>query len=280
MHARSIAWLVKEMHMLKDKYQTLRAMINTYGKVAVAFSGGVDSTFLVKVCHDVLKENCLACICVADAFPAREKNRAVAFCEKHGIAYTMIPVDVMHLDAFINNPPDRCYHCKKEIFKAILQTAAQRGFDVVCEGSNRDDDSDYRPGHKALSELGICSPLREADLYKEEIRILSKQMGLETWDKPSFACLASRFSYGQTITKEKLQWVEKAEQFLENKGFRQYRVRIHEDLALLEVLPEQMEMLFEMRREIVRELKQIGFHYVTIDLQGFRTGSMNEGLNL
>lgn len=268
------------MRMVNDKYQTLQAIINKYKKVAVAFSGGVDSTFLVKVCHDVLKENCLACICVSEAFPVREKNRAVAFCEKHGIAYATIPVDVMHLDAFINNPPDRCYHCKKDIFKAILQTAAQRGFDVVCEGSNRDDDSDYRPGHKALSELGICSPLREADLYKEEIRILSKQMGLETWDKPSFACLASRFSYGQTITKEKLQWVEKAEKFLEDRGFKQYRVRIHGDLARLEVLPEQMEMLFEMRHEIVNELKQIGFRYVTIDLQGFRTGSMNEGLNL
>lgn len=261
---------------MQEKLNNLKSYLKSLGSVAIAFSSGVDSTFLLKVAHDVLGDNAIAITVRAHSFPKREMNESSEFCKREGIQQFFCDVNEMDIPGFAENPRNRCYLCKNEIFTKIIDTARQNGIVHVCEGSNMDDLGDYRPGLQAVAELGIKSPLRECQLYKNEIRTLSKEMNLSTWQKPSFACLASRFVYGEKITSEKLDMVDKAEQFLLDLGLMQERVRIHGTLARIEVLPEEFDIVLEHRQDIASELKKIGFSYVALDLQGYRTGSMNE----
>ena len=269
------------MDPIHEKKQKLENYLRELGSLAVAFSSGVDSTFLLKVAKDVLGDKAIAVTAKSCSFPGRELDEATAFCEKEGIRQIVIESEELDIDGFRQNPKNRCYICKRELFTKIIRTAAENGIEYVAEGSNMDDNGDYRPGLIAVAELGVKSPLRYAELTKKEIRGLSKEMGLPTWDKPSFACLASRFVYGETISEEKLHMVDQAEQLLLDLGFRQVRVRIHGNIARVEVLPEEIGKLTEepIRTKVYTTLKALGFAYVTMDLSGYRTGSMNETLD-
>jgi uncharacterized protein len=254
------------------------------GPAAVSFSGGVDSTLMTYAAAEALgREHVLAVTARSASFPERELKEAAAFCAEHGIRHEIIDSEELDIEGFSQNPPNRCYLCKHELFTKIGVLAAQNGFSVVLEGSNADDAGDYRPGMQAVAELGVKSPLREAGLDKEDIRAISKALGLKTWDKQSFACLSSRFVYGEDITPEKLGMVDKAEQYLLDRGFRFVRVRVHGQahwIARIEVLPEEIPKLTaaDSFAEVHRTLKALGFAYVTVDLGGYRTGSMNDTL--
>lgn len=260
------------------KMERLKTLLKEYGSVAVSFSGGVDSTFLLKVAHNVLGEKCVAVTVRSCVFPECELNESMDFCEREGIRQTVIDCDVFKIDGFADNPVDRCYICKRNLFRMMVNEASARGMSVVCEGSNADDTKDYRPGMKAVSELGIQSPLLICGLTKREIRLLSEELALPTSGKPSFACLASRFPYGERITKAMLGKIERAEDFLRDAGFGQVRVRIKGAMARIEVEPERFAAVLGMREQIVETFKDIGFLYVALDLQGYRTGSMNESI--
>ncbi len=267
---------------LQEKYFKLREILRSLGNVAVAFSGGVDSTFLLKTAHDVLGDQAIAVTACSAAFPQREKNEAENFCETYGIRQVFCTTDILNIEGFRENPQNRCYLCKREIFREIQAASKSCGIEYVAEGSNMDDMGDYRPGMAAIRELGVLSPLRMAGLYKAEIRELSKRLGLPTWRKPSYACLATRIAYGEEITAEKLRMIDRAEQVLLDLGFEQMRVRLHGAMARIEVLPEAIGRLTEagIRAEIVGKFKDLGFAYVTVDLQGYRTGSMNETIRV
>lgn len=269
------------MDALHGKKTKLEEYLKELGSIAVAFSSGVDSTFLLRVAKDVLKDNVIAVTAKSCSFPGRELKEATAFCEKEGIRQIVIESEELSIEGFRQNPKNRCYLCKHELFTKMKEVAKENGMAYVVEGSNLDDNGDYRPGLKAIAELDIKSPLRFAGLTKADIRELSKEMDLPTWDKPSFACLASRFVYGETISEEKLKKVEEAEQLLLDLGFRQVRVRIHGNIARIEVMPEELPKLVaeSNRMKIYSSLKALGFDYVTMDLAGYRTGSMNETLS-
>ena len=280
-----------------EKLKRLKAWIREKGKIAIAFSGGVDSALLLKAACDALQgeessgdtdnadaaENkVLAITADSRVFPGRERSESIEFCQSLGCRQILFRFDEMAVPGFADNPPDRCYICKTALFTRMKAIAAENGMEVLAEGSNMDDLGDYRPGLRAIEELHIASPLREAGLTKAEIRFLSRELGLPTWQKPSFACLASRFVYGETITEDKLAMVEQGEQLLFSLGFHQFRVRIHGTLARIELLPEEMDRLLtpKLRAEIAEKFRSFGFSYVTLDLQGYRTGSMNEELQV
>lgn len=262
------------------KRKQLMEYLSACGSVAVAFSGGVDSTFLLAAAKEALGDRVLAVTLKSCLIPEQDLAEAEKFCQSLGVKHRICEVDPLSIPGFAENPPERCYICKKNLFEQLERVAAEEGISVIAEGSNMDDLGDYRPGLKAIAELGVKSPLREVGLYKEEIRLLSREMGLPTWKKPSFACLASRFVYGEPITAERLRMVEKAEALLKELGFTQYRVRIHGLLSRIEVLPEDIERIMqpEIRQRIQEELRGYGFSYVTVDLDGYRMGSMNEGI--
>lgn len=259
----------------------LRGLLREMDGAAVAFSAGVDSTFLLRAAHEELGDRVVAVTVRSPLIPRRELDDAAAFCRQEGVRHAFVDFDALAVPAVAANPPDRCYHCKKEIFGRIVAFARANGCAAVAEGSNTDDDGDYRPGRRAIRELGIRSPLREAGLSKEDIRALSREMGLPTWNKPSFACLASRIPYGEPLTAEALGRVERAERWLLDAGLdlAQVRVRAHGNLARIEVPPSDLPRLTDGAAEIAAAFKGFGFAYVTLDLQGYRTGSLNETLS-
>lgn len=262
---------------LENKLLVLREFFRSRGSAAVAFSGGVDSTFLLKVAHEELGEKAVAVTVFSPLIPKKEAQDAENFCKNENIRHFVLELDPLKIPGFKDNPENRCYICKKEIFSKIRSLAFENGILTVCDGSNADDTGDYRPGMQAIRELGIKSPLLECGLTKNEIRILSKEMDLPCWNKPSAACLASRFVYGETITEKKLKMVENAECFLHEKGFLQLRVRIHgENLARIEIEKNDFNKILAIKDEINSFFKELGFVYTTLDLTGFRSGSMNE----
>jgi uncharacterized protein len=267
--------------LLQDKLLRLQAILREMRQVVVAFSGGVDSTFLLKVASDTLgPANLLALTATSPTYPEYEFQQACELAREIGVEQIVIESNELDIPGFADNPPRRCYHCKFELFSLCLEQAKKRGFSIVLDGSNLDDLGDYRPGREAVTELQVRSPLLEAELGKADIRELSRQLGLKTWDKQAFACLSSRFPYGTKITLERLRQIDECESFLRENGFRNYRVRYHAEIARIEVAPAEINRLLdvELRDRLVTSFKQSGFTFVTLDLQGYRTGSMNATL--
>lgn len=265
---------------MENNYEVLIKILKEKKKICIAFSGGVDSTFLLKAAKEALDKNVLAITIVSSMNPKREIKESIEFCKEIGVKHILIDADEYSIPEFVANDKERCYFCKKAIFTKIKEKAKNEGFDIVADGSNIDDDSDYRPGMKALKELGIISPLKEANLSKNEIRKICKEINLNVWNKPSMACLASRIPYGTVISRYKLEKVELAEEILLNKGFKQFRVRYYDNLAKIEVLKEDINKIIAISDEIIEGFKKIGFNYIALDLEGFRSGSMNEVLKL
>ena len=266
---------------LLAKYDDLKAYLKSLGSVAIAFSSGVDSTFLLYAAHEALGDNAIALTASSCSFPKRELNEAIAYCEAIGVKHFVTESEELSIEGFAQNPVNRCYLCKHELFEKFIVLAKEHGITNIAEGSNLDDNGDYRPGLQAVAELGILSPLRKIGFSKQEIRDLSEHLGLPTAKKQSFACLSSRFPYGETISEKKLGMVDKAEQYLLDEGFNQFRVRIHgEDVARIEVQPEDFARFLdtEYRIRIYDIFKEYGFNYVSLDLKGYRTGSMNEAI--
>jgi uncharacterized protein len=265
---------------MRSKLADLQSLLKKLGKVLVAFSGGVDSTFLLKIAHDVLGDNVLAVIADSPTYPAEELTQAQEFCKKLGVNYLVIKTDECSSEEFLNNPPKRCYYCKKELFTQLVNLAKEKNISYVLDGSNKDDLGDYRPGKMASAECGIRSPLQEVGLTKQEIRDLSKEMGLPTWDKPAQACLASRIPYGTKITPEILKKIEAGENYLKSLGFKQVRARHHGNLVRLELDQSSLDQLIEseLLDRISKKFELLGYTYVTVDLKGYRTGSLNEML--
>lgn len=265
----------------EEKLMKLRRIVVDLKSVVVAYSGGVDSTLVAKVCHEVLGGNSMAVTARSETYPDSELEEAKRLAKEIGIMHSVIDTSELAIEGFADNPPNRCYFCKTELFAKLREVAKQHGFLNVVDGANLDDTNDYRPGLEASKEQGVRSPLKEAGMTKADVREASKVLKLSTWDKPAYACLSSRFPYGQPITEEKISMVSDAEKYLRSLGLRQFRVRHHETIARIEVLPEDINSLLNpaVKEELVNKFKHIGFTYVTLDLEGFRSGSMNEVLN-
>jgi uncharacterized protein len=266
---------------LQTKHENLKSIMVEMGSVAVGFSGGIDSTLLIRVATDTLGNNALAVIGRSETYPTREFEEAIQLAKSFGSRYRIVNTEETDNLKFKENPPDRCYFCKTELFGKLNVIAEEEGIRWIADGTIVDDLGDFRPGMRAKSEQNVRSPLLEASFTKADVRTLSRELGIPTWDKPSFACLSSRFPYGHGITKENLMKVDAAETFMRDLGFRFFRVRHHDDkTARLEIGPQEFDRLFDntLREKIVNHFKTLGFAYVTLDLQGYRTGSMNEVL--
>jgi uncharacterized protein len=265
---------------VKEKLLKLRELLAGCGGAVIAYSGGVDSTFLARVAQEVLGERVLAVTACSETYPAHEQKAALETAQQLGLPHQTIYTDELANEQFAANPPERCYFCKKEMFSKLLDIARQHELACVLDGANYDDQLDFRPGMQAARELGIRSPLKEAGLTKEDIRKLSREMGLPTWDKPSYACLSSRLPYGERITREKLTMIGEAEDYLRSMGINVLRVRHHGNMARIEVNCNDFPRIIDLSGKIVEKLKTLGYSYVSLDLQGFRSGSMNEVLDV
>ena len=264
------------MDKKQQKLAALRKYIKGLGSAAIAFSGGADSAFLLKAAYEALGQNVIALTAKSCFSPAADIEYAISFCRKYGIRHEIIEVNPISYPEIAKNTPDRCYLCKKRLFSLFSGYAEKHGITAVCDGSNAGDMADFRPGMKALRELGIKSPLLDCGINKKEIRFFLHEKGLSAWNKPSSACLASRIPYGEKITAEKLAMAEQAEQFLRSLGMTQLRVRIHGSIARIEAIPPEMPIVMQKKEEISLKFKEIGFIYTALDLQGYRTGSLNE----
>jgi len=268
------------MSGIEDKYERLIDLLRTLNKVVVAYSGGVDSTFLLKASLDALgPERTLAVTADSETYPERERDEAVALAAELGAPHEVIHTSELDIPGYAENTSNRCYFCKNSLFDHLIPIAKAKGYDHVVFGAIADDLGEHRPGLKAAHERGVRAPLLEAGMTKAEIRHLSRKFGLRTWDKPSFACLSSRIPYGETITKEKLSMIDRAEHFLIQLGFRQVRVRQHGNMARIEVPFEQLSAVVAVAETVTAKLNEIGYTYVSLDLRGYRSGSMNEALN-
>ena len=269
------------MNNLENKRKHLEKILEDMGNVAVAFSGGVDSALLLAVAARIYHVKLMAVTATSVSYAEHERDDAQRLAQRMGVKHRYLEFDQMSIPEFVANGPERCYYCKKAIFSAIQSYVAEQGFTNVVDGSNADDMKEYRPGSKALAELGIRSPLKEAGLSKEEIRKLSREMGLFTASKPSYSCLATRIQYGETITPDKLARIEQAEEFLTKLGFTHIRVRSYGTLARIEVEPSQITLMSQpnTRNKIIDRFKKLGYSYITLDLAGYRSGSMDVGLS-
>ncbi len=273
--------MINEIDKTTLKFLALKEQLEKLGTLLVAFSGGVDSTFLAKVAHDVLGDKCLAVTARSETYPAHEQKEAEELACRLRLRHKFIYTSELGIPGFSENQPDRCYHCKMELFKTLLKIAESYGFKYVADGSTVDDLSDFRPGSRAAKELNVISPLRAAGIHKAEIRSLSREMGLSTWNKPSYACLASRIPYHEPITQEKLKQIDQAETFLRGFGLMECRVRHHGTIARIEVPARDLpRFVSELREQTIAYFKELGFTYTVLDLTGYRTGSMNEALKL
>lgn len=272
---------IKSSSNIQAKYKKLKGILEEMGSVLVAFSGGVDSSFLLKTAHEVLRDEVFAVIASSETYPEKEKEEAIKIAQYLNVRYKIIRTRELENPDFVNNSPQRCYFCKRVLFSRLKEIAEDEGISCVIDGANLEDTGDYRPGSIAAEELGIRSPLKEARFIKSEIRKLSKQLGLPTWNKPSMACLASRFPYYMRIDIKSLKRVSQAEDFLRALGFSQIRIRHHGQIARIEIEPKEFPEIMEkgVREKIVKTLKKLGYTYITIDLAGYRTGSMNEPLS-
>jgi pyridinium-3,5-biscarboxylic acid mononucleotide sulfurtransferase len=265
---------------LEEKEQRLRALVRSYDSLIVAFSGGADSAYLAYVAHNELGDRALAVTGDSASYPTFQRELADRLTKQFGIHHQIVFTEEFEDTNYTSNPPNRCYYCKNELYTKLAELAQTLGFAIICDGSNADDAGDYRPGRQAAREIGVRSPLEESGLTKAEIRELSRRAGLPTWNEPASACLSSRVPYGQVVTIEKLSMVDKAEIALKELGFRQVRVRHHGEVARIEVAEEELPRALdsEMAGRMSAALKALGFRYVALDLEGYRTGSLNEVL--